>query len=408
MKTLDRFLNYVSVDTTSDSYSKKFPSTKNQKKLAKMIFNELYNIGADYFYDGMYGYVYAKVSGDQNLPSIGFIAHLDTSEDAPGKNITPIIHEKYSGNDIELNNNIVLSTESYPDLLNHIGKTLITSNGTTLLGADDKAGITEIMNMLKYYSKSNEIHGDIYACFTPDEEIGKGLDYFEKMLFDVDFAFTVDGNAAGEISYENFNAAKATININGVSTHCGYAKGKMINSLLIANEINSLLPNQTPANTEKYEGFYHLNDMCGNISQTTLHYLIRDFDDKMFELRKKNMESIVSFLNQKYNSCVSIEIKDQYYNMRKIIEKEEYQPYLESLVNATKQADLTCQIVPIRGGTDGCALSFNGIPCLNIGTGGHNFHSIYEYVCLEDMDKVSNVLINTVKNISTLKRVRKR
>ena len=277
-----------------------------------------------------------------------------------------------------------------------------------MLGADDKAGITEIMNMLKYYSKSNEIHGDIYACFTPDEEIGKGLDYFEKMLFDVDFAFTVDGNAAGEISYENFNAAKATININGVSTHCGYAKGKMVNSLLIANEINSLLPNQTPANTEKYEGFYHLNDMCGNISQTTLHYLIRDFDDKMFESRKKNIESIVSFLNQKYNNCVSIEIKDQYYNMRKIIEKEEYQPYLESLVNATKQADLTCQIVPIRGGTDGCALSFTGIPCPNIGTGGHNFHSIYEYVCLEDMDKVSNVLINTVKNISTLKRVRKR
>ena len=399
MNILERFFKYVSIDTTSDSSKMDTPSTKGQIKLADLLVEELKNLNIDMVhYDKEHCYVYGLLKGNMDLPKIGFISHLDTSEDAIGKDIHPNIIYNYDGTDVNLSNDIILSPKVYPDLNNHLGKTLITSNGKTLLGSDDKAGIAEIMNMLQYFTASNEEHGDIFVCFTPDEEIGLGCLHFDKNYFYPALAYTIDGSSLGEFSYENFNAATAIINIKGVSTHCGSAKGIMINAGRIATIINSSLPNETPENTENYEGFFHLDEITGNVSNATMKYLIRDFDKKNFEQRKQVLITIIETLNKKYNNCIELSIKDTYHNMLEVISKETF--LIENTLKAISNLEITPEVIPIRGGTDGTKISFEGIPCPNIGTGGHNFHSIYEYICLEDMEKASEILISIVKQFS--------
>lgn len=399
MSIIERFLKYVAIDTTSDPLKSDTPSTKGQVEFVKLLFDELLNIDLDMVrYDNKHGYLYCLLKGNKELPKIGFIAHLDTSSDAKGENICPNIIYNYNGNDIELNKDVVLSPEVYPDLKNHIGKTLITTDGKTLLGADDKAGIAEIMNMLEYFSNSNEEHGHIYICFTPDEEIGLGTLHLNKELFKPDFAYTVDGSTLGEFSYENFNAATATININGVSTHCGNAKGIMVNAGRIATIINSLLPLEIPENTSDKEGFFHLDQIEGNVSRATMKYLIRDFDKNNFENRKKILYTIVERLNKEYGNCIEINIEDTYSNMLEVIDKET--SLIENTLKAISNLGIVPVINPIRGGTDGTDISFMGIPCPNLGTGGHNFHSVYEYICLEDMEMTSEILKSIVKQFS--------
>ena len=393
---LNRFLKYVSIDTTSDSTKENNPSTESQRTLATLLIKELEDLQVDEIYcDETHCYVYAKVNGDKSLPKIGFIAHMDTSEDAKGNNINPQIIENYDGSQINLNG-IVLDSKNFPSLNDNIGKTLITSDGTTLLGADNKAGIAEIMTMLELLKSSDIRHGDIYVCFTPDEEIGLGTLNFNKDYFDVDFAYTVDGGPLGEFSYENFNAASAFIEVSGISAHCGTAKDKMINASKVAIEINEMLPkNECPEKTDNYDGFFHLDEMNGTVSNATLKYLIRDFDKDNFEKRKEVMTSIVNEVNKKYNKCIKLTIKDTYKNMLNEIEKE------PSLIETTKKAisnlNIKVDVSPIRGGTDGASLSYKGIPCPNLGVGAYNFHSVYEYACLEDMNKVSELLIEIIK-----------
>ena len=399
MELLERFLEYIAIDTTSNSKKNTNPSTKGQLILAKKLVMELkkLNINKIHF-DEKNCYIYAILEGDKKLPKLGFISHLDTSENAIGKNIKPQIIKNYDGKDIMLNNKETLSPEIYPDLKNHIGKTLITTDGTTLLGADDKAGIAEIMSMLEYFVNSTETHGDIYVCFTPDEELGLGTLNFNKEFFTPDIAYTVDGSSVGEFSYENFNAASATIEINGISTHCGNAKNIMINACHIATIINSLLPNKIPANTDGRQGFYHLEEINGNVSKANLKYLIRDFDKESFTKRKELLEQIVSILNRKYNDCIKLDIKDTYYNMYDVIKEED--TLIMGTINAIKSVNIEPLILPIRGGTDGTKISYEGIPCPNLGTGGHNFHSIYEYVTVEDMNNTRDILISIVKEFS--------
>lgn len=396
MNILDRFLKYISIPTNSNSNSEKTPSTDSQKILAKKLVEELKSFNLDeVYYDEDHSYVYALLKGKKEVPKIGFISHIDTSEEAPDENIAHKIIRKYDGTNIELNENITLNVKDFPKLKNHIGKTLITTDGTTLLGADDKAGIAEIMTMLEYFTNTKEEHGDIYIAFTPDEEIGNGTDYFDFSRFKADFAYTVDGSDLGEISYENFNAATVKIEINGISTHWGAAKNIMVNSLLIANEINNLLPKELPQNTEGYEGFYHLEFLEGNVTNTKMQYRIRDFDKNNFELRKGKIKTIVHELNQKYNNCISLEITDTYYNMKDIISNN--MNLVEIVKTAMEQVEVKPIINPVRGGTDGASLTYKGLPCPNLGTGGQNFHSIYEYICLEDMEKTTEILIEIVK-----------
>ena len=396
MNILERFLKYVSIDTTSNSLMLDTPSTEGQIEFAKLLIKELYELNLDtVYFDSQHCYVYGVLKGNSNLPKIGFVSHMDTSEDASGKNIHPNIIYNYDGCDIILTDDIVLSPDVYPDLKNHIGKTLITTDGKTLLGADDKAGIAEIMDMLQYFINSNEEHGDIFVCFTPDEEIGLGCSHFDKNYFRPDFAYTVDGSSLGEFSYENFNAATATININGISTHCGSAKGIMINAGRIATIINSLLPNEIPENTENYEGFFHLDEITGNISNATMKYLIRDFDKNNFEQRKQILITIIDELNKKYNNCIELNIRDTYRNMFEVINNNEI--LIQNTLLAISDLEIKPTVIPIRGGTDGTEISFQGIPCPNLGTGGHNFHSVYEYICLEDMEKASQILASIVK-----------
>lgn len=398
MTILERFLKYVSIPTTSDSSKETNPSTENQRVLAKTLVTELQEIGVDnLIYNRDKCYVYACLKGEKNLPKIGFIAHLDTSEDAKGDDIKPRFIKNYQGQNIKYPNGLVMSTHEYPDLLNHIGKTLIVTDGSTLLGADDKAGIAEIMSMLEEYKSSNISHGDIYVCFTPDEEIGLGTLNFVKEWFPVDIAFTVDGSSINEISYENFNAATATIDIKGISTHCGYAKDKMVNALLLATKINELLPNETPRNTEKYQGFYHLEELYGDVSHTTMKYLIRDFNKDNFEKRKRKLEYIIDTINAEYCDCIKLNIKDSYYNMKDYL-GENFNIY--TILNAYKNVGIVPEIVPIRGGTDGAELTYRGIPCPNLGTGGHNFHSVFEYIAVEDMLKIQELLVRIVREYS--------
>ncbi len=399
MNTLERFLKYISIDTTSSSAADDTPSTIEQHQLAQLLVEELNNMNiTNIHYDQKHCYVYATLKGNSSLPKIGFVAHLDTSEDAKGNNINPNIIPNYDGSNIHLKG-ITLSPEQFPDLLNHIGKTLITTDGTTLLGADDKAGIAEIMSMLEYFSTSNEEHGDIIVCFTPDEEIGLGTMHINKEYFNPDFAYTVDGSSLGEFSYENFNAATANIQINGTSSHCGTAKGQMINAIRIATIINSLLPQEEiPELTDQKEGFFHLEELSGNVNHASMKYLIRDFDKKQFEQRKKVLETIIESLNKKYKNCISLKIKDTYSNMYDVIKDE--QTIIDTTISTIKDLDITPLIVPIRGGTDGTDISFSGIPCPNLGTGGHNFHSTSEYIALEDMNKTTEILISLIKTFA--------
>lgn len=407
MTTTERFLNYIKIDTTSDSNKEDTPSTKGQITLAKYLIEELIEMGItnedglkNIVFDKEHCYLYVKVPGDSNLPSIGFVAHLDTSESASGKDIKPKMIHNYDGEDIKLNEYTKLSPDIYPDLKNHIGKTLITTDGTTLLGADDKAGIAEIMQMIEYYSKTDAKHGEIIICFTPDEEIGLGTSHLDYSIFNPDFAYTVDGSSLGEISYENFNAATANITIEGISTHTGSAKGIMENSLKAALDINLFLPDdEVPERTEGYQGFFHLQKITGTVAKTKMTYLIRDFHKELLEQRIEELEKVIETIRTEYNDIpITLDVEYTYNNMYEIIENK------KELIDITKKVmkdkDITPITKPIRGGTDGVNISFNGIPCPNLGTGGHNFHSVYEYIAVEDMEKASELLISIVKEFA--------
>lgn len=401
MNILNRFLKYVKISTPSSSYTDEVPSTKNQIDLAEVLVEELKDLGLEVYYDCEHCYVYGILNGNIEAPSIGFITHIDTSEDARGIDIKPRITRNYNGEEIKLKNNVTLNSDRYPNLKTIKNKTLITSDGTTLLGADDKAGIAEVMTMLEYFVTNNTSHGDICVCFTPDEEVGKDTDFFDFQRFPAEYAYTVDGKDLGEISYENFNAASINITIKGTIAHLGYAKGILVNSLAIAHELYGMLPNETPSNTEDYEGYYHLLSLYGDESKTDMEFIIRDFSKDNFESRKNTFKEIVKVLNQKYGNRIEIEIKDSYYNMKEIIDKNKH------LIEYAKEAMLELGIIPIidpiRGGTSGARLSFMGLPCPNLGTGGHNFHSYDEYITLEDMISTSEILINIVKKYAQSK-----
>lgn len=396
MDILDRFIKYIKIPTNSKSDIDKIPSTERQRNLAENIVLELREMNLDeVYFDETNCYIYAILKGNERLPKIGFISHLDTSEEVSDENVNPKIIKNYDGKDVKLNDDVILKVDEFPDLKNHIGKTLITTDGTTLLGADDKSGIAEIINMLEYFKNNKIDHGDIYVAFTPDEEVGKGTEKFDLGKFKVDFAYTVDGSSVGEISYENFNAATVKIDIKGISAHLGSAKNTMINSMLIANEIINNVPNERPENTDGRDGFYHLDSITGNCTNTKLQFKIRDFDLNNFKLRKKKFEEIVGNLNSKYNNCIKLVIEDTYYNMKEKITNN--MQVVDLAKEAMRKIDIEPQVIPIRGGTDGAELTYMGLNCPNLGTGGHNFHSIYEYICLEDMIKSSDILIEIVK-----------
>lgn len=402
MELLDRFLKYVSIDTTSFPTKLDTPTTKGQLQLAKIIIQELDELNVDKLYfDEEHCYVYAKIEGNEEMPKLGFVSHLDTSSDAKGNDIHTKIINDYDGGSVILSEDIILDPNDYKDLKNHIGKTLITTDGKTLLGADDKAGISEIMQMIEKLKNEKIEHGDIFICFTPDEELGMGTLHLDYGIFKPDFAYTIDGSSLGEISYENFNAATAKIKIKGNSTHTGTAKGKMINASRIAFTINSLIPNEIPENTEGYEGFFHLEEIKGDVANAELEYLIRDFDKKNFHNRKILLTEIVSKLNQKLNNCIELNIKDTYYNMKDEIGANS--SIIEQTKKAMKKVNVEPIIYPIRGGTDGAEITKRGIICPNIGTGGHNFHSVYEYAVLEDMEKTVEILVSIVKQFSNNK-----
>ena len=368
--------------------------------LAEILCNELKELGLKDARISEYGYVYATLDKNCNkdLPAIGFIAHMDTAPDYSGENVNPKIVENYDGGDIKLNDSVVLSPKFSPELKQYIGQRLITTDGNTLLGADDKAGIAEIMTAVEYLINHPEIeHGDIKIGFTPDEEIGEGADHFDVEGFGADFAYTMDGGRIGELEFENFNAAGVKVKITGVNVHPGYAKNKMLNSIMVANEfINSLPLDEVPEKTERYEGFYHLTDINATVENSTLNYIIRDFFTENFEARKNKMKEIEKELNNKYGEgTVVVEIKDQYRNM-----KEKIEPVMHIIENANEamiEANITPNIRPIRGGTDGARLSFMGLPTPNIFAGGENFHGKYEYVPVESMEKAVEVIINIVK-----------
>jgi tripeptide aminopeptidase len=399
---LERFFRYVKIDTRSDDTSDTYPSTEKQWDLLRLLVDELKELGLqDVSIDG-FGYVMATLPSniDKPVPMIGFLAHVDTSPEMPGENVKPQIVENYQGGDIVLNQelNVVLSPKDFPELNEYIGKTLITTDGTTLLGADDKAGIAEIMTALAYLVKHSEIpHGTIKVAFTPDEEIGKGVNHFDVKKFGAEYAYTVDGGGIGELEYETFNAASAVIKIQGRNIHPGYAKNKMINAMLLAMEFNSMLPEfEKPQYTQDYEGFYHLVKIEGGVENATLQYIVRDHNKGIFKKRKEFMESVAEFMNRKYgDGRVLVELKDQYYNMREKIEPVMH--VVDIAEKAMEMAGLEANIKPIRGGTDGARLSYMGLPCPNIFAGGMNFHGKYEYVPLESMHKAVEVILNIVK-----------
>ncbi|WP_039653041.1 peptidase T [Clostridium tyrobutyricum] len=403
----DKFLRYIVVDTRSSEESNTVPTTKKQLNLGKKLVQELKQIGIENANLDENGYVMAFLAGNTNkkVPAVGFISHMDTSPEISGENVKPNIVTNYDGSDIVLNSdkNIVLSTKDFSEIKNYIGETIITTDGNTLLGADDKAGVAEIMTAVEYLVNHPEIkHGDIKIGFTPDEEVGKGPDYFDVKKFNAEFAYTIDGGQIGELEFENFNAASAKVKIKGRNVHPGYAKNKMINSMLIAAELIGMLPkNEVPEATEGHEGFYHLISINGGVEETELYYIIRDFDSDNFEKRKKFMLDSMKLLNKKYGSgVVSIDVKDQYRNMKEKIEHVKY--VVDIAYEAIKQSSVEPEIVPIRGGTDGARLSFMGLPTPNIFTGGHNFHGRYEYIPVFAMEKAVEVIINIVELISKM------
>ncbi len=401
----NRFLKYVAVDTESDPKNPAFPSTEKQWNLAKILVEELTKIGMQEIELDENCYIMATLPSniDYLVPTIGFVAHIDTSPDFTGANVKPKIIENYDGKDIFLNEekDIVLSPSYFDDLLQYKGQTLITTDGTTLLGADDKAGVTEIVTAMEYLIAHPEIkHGKIRICFTPDEEVGKGAHLFDVDKFGAEWAYTMDGSQIGELEYENFNAASAIVTIKGKIVHPGYAKGKMINSMLIANKFIAALPiTDVPERTTDYQGFFHLHDMQGNVEETVLEYIIRDHDMNLFEDRKKFIQNIAFNFNKIYNQeLVSVKIKDQYFNM-----KEKITPVMHIVhiaENVMKDLNITPIIKPIRGGTDGAQLSFKGLPCPNIFAGGHNFHGRFEYVPVESMIKATEVIIGIAQKIT--------
>lgn len=394
---IDRFISYVTVDTQSDASSSTTPSTQKQWDLAHKLVAELKAIGMQDVSIDEHAYIMATLPSNvsHDVPTIGFVAHFDTSPDFSGTNVKPQIVQNYDGKDILLNaeQNIVLSPDYFEDLLLYKGQTLITTDGTTLLGADDKAGITEIVSAMEYLINHPEIkHGTIRVGFTPDEEIGRGAHKFDVEKFGAQWAYTMDGSQIGELEYENFNAAGAVITVKGRSVHPGYAKGKMVNSMRITSELINKLPSkEVPERTEGREGFFHLTDIQGSIEETRAQFIIRDHDREAFENRKELLKKIVNDLNQQYNGAVTLEIKNQYFNMREKVEPVFH--IVEIAEQAMKSLGITPIIKPIRGGTDGSQLSFMGLPCPNIFAGGHNFHGKYEYVPVESMQKATEVIV---------------
>ena len=401
----NRFLSYVTIDTESDPNNPAFPSTEKQWNLARILEKELKAIGLEDVELDENCYIMATLPSnlDFEVPTIGFISHIDTSPDFTGANVKPQIIENYDGNDIVLNKeqNIVLSSSYFDDLKQYKGQTIITTDGTTLLGADDKAGVTEIVSAMEYLVKHPEIkHGKIRICFTPDEEVGKGAHLFDVEKFGADWAYTMDGSQIGELEYENFNAASAKVTVKGKIVHPGYAKGKMINSLLIANEYIAAVPSEeVPEKTEGYEGFFHLHDAKGDVEETVLEYIIRDHDFDIFEKRKYLMQKIAFDINKKLgDDFIQVAIKNQYFNM-----KEKVTPVIhivDIVEEVMNEIGITPLIKPIRGGTDGSQLSYKGLPCPNIFAGGHNFHGRFEYVPVESMIKATEVIVGIAKKVA--------
>lgn len=398
----DAFLKYISFDTQSDEESDSLPSTSKQIVFAQELVNELNNLGADEIsFDREHGYVYASIPATgEGMKTLGFISHIDTSPAISGKDVKAQIIRNYDGRDILLNKplHIVLSTSQFPELKRYEGDDLIVTDGTTLLGADDKAGVAEIMGMAEYLLKHRDIlHGKIRIAFTPDEEIGRGADYFDVGLFNADFAYTVDGGALGELEFENFNAAGAKVVAHGESVHPGDAKDKMINAVLLIYELYSLLPVQeNPMYTSGYEGFYHLDSMKGNVEQAEADFIIRDHDREKFEKKKDIFIKAVEYINFKYGKKVmDLKLEDSYYNMKEVLLKNFH--LIDNAKKAMKNLGIEPVVSPIRGGTDGARLSFMGLPCPNLCTGGHNFHGKYEFVSIQSMEKITDLLIEIVK-----------
>lgn len=397
MSVVERFFRYVKYDTQSDPHSGLHPSSPGQMEFARVLCEEMREVGLQDVSVDEYGYVmgFLPSNMERETPAVGFIAHMDTSPELSGKNVNPQIIANYAGNDIVLNKEkgIALTTEEFPELPNYAGQTLITTDGTTLLGADDKAGIAEILTAIQYLVEHPEIkHGKLCICFTPDEEIGEGPDHFDVKKFGAKFAFTVDGGELGELEFENFNAASAKLIFKGRNFHPGYAKNKMVNSISVANEFLASLPKkEIPENTAGYEGFFHVSSIRGDIEHTEMEVLIRDFDRERFEWRKNTIENGVREFSKRFGLTIELELKDQYYNMREKIEPLYY--IIDIAKQAIRDVDVKPQIVPIRGGTDGARLSFMGLPTPNIFTGGHNFHGRYEYIPVSSMEKAVQVIV---------------
>jgi tripeptide aminopeptidase len=404
MNIVERFLSYVAYDTQSSEETNVTPSTEKQRVFAEHLKEELIAEGLqDVELDDM-GYLYATLPAntDQQVPTIGFIAHMDTSPDASGKDVKPRIIKNYDGKDIILSEGIVTSPSKFPELFNHVGEDLIVTDGTTLLGADDKAGIAEIVQAMVYLQAHPEIkHGKIRVGFNPDEEIGMGAHHFNVEKFGCNFAYTMDGSEVGEIEFENFNAAAAHITINGCSVHPGYAKDKMVNAARIATELVSMLPaDETPETTEGYEGFFHLTNISGTVEKAQLSFIIRDHDREYFESRKAEMTDIVETINKKYGEGVAVlELKDQYYNMREMVEPKMF--IIDIAEQAIAEAGMTPKIKAIRGGTDGAQLSFKGLPCPNIFAGGLNFHGPHEFLPIQSLEKAMTTVVNICKITAT-------
>ena len=401
MELKERFLKYVAINTRSDENSDTFPSTAVQWNLLNALVEEMKLLGLEDVTIDKYGYAMGTIpatKGKENAPVIGFLAHVDTAPDMSGENVRPRIIESYDGEDIVLNNALTMKVAEFPELKRFIGHTLIHTDGTTLLGADDKAGVAEIMTAAEYLMAHPEVeHGKIRIGFTPDEEIGRGVDFFDVKAFGADFAYTMDGGYEGELEYENFNAASAKIAIQGRNVHPGYAKNKMINAIEVACELNNMVPAiERPQYTEGYEGFYHCIGLNGTVENATISYIIRDHDAEKFEQKKVWMWDIVGMLNKKYGQgTLTLTLKDQYYNMRKMVEP--HPQVIDNALAAMRDADVEPLVRPIRGGTDGARLSFMGLPCPNIFAGGMNFHGKFEYCSLNSMEKAVKVIINIAK-----------
>lgn len=404
MKVHERFIKYAKIDTQSDENSEQTPSTQKQFDLARIVEAEMRELGlTDISLDDkcyLMGTYPSNV--DAKVPTIGFISHFDSSPDMSGKDVNPRIVTNYDGSDIVLNEaeNIVLSTKDFPEVLAHKGEDLIVTDGTTLLGADDKAGIAEIITAIEYLKDHPEIkHGDIRIGFTPDEEIGRGADFFDVKKFDAEWAYTMDGGEVGELEYENFNAASAKISVQGRNVHPGYAKNKMINALHVINELVGMLPiNERPEYTENYEGFFHLIGISGGVDEANVSYIIRDHDRAKFETRKKQIQEIVDYLNKKYDNRLKLELKDQYYNMREMVEPKMH--VVDYAFKAMKEVGVEPVVKPIRGGTDGARLSYMGLPCPNIFAGGLNFHGRYEFVPIQSLEKATNVIVKIAELVA--------